>query len=505
MKNVLEYIEALSDKQNIGQVTDEFKSCSYQDLMIQSQKIGSSLTKYVPCRCPIPVFMEKGINCLSMFLGSVYAGSFYVLLNPELPQSRLHQIVTVLESDYVVTDQMHYEKAKEYFSDKMVLVYEELCKGDIQQDILNQIRLQHIDIDPLYVQFTSGSTGVPKGVVVSHRSVIDFVDCFVDEFKFNENDVIGNQAPFDFDVSVKDLYTAMKTGASLVIIPKRLFSSPTQLLDFICDHQVSIMIWAVSALCLITTFHGLDYKIPTTVRKILFSGEVMPAKHLNDWMTHLPNTEFVNLYGPTEITCNCLYHVIDRNKDYNGRIPIGKAFLNEKVFLLDEQNHEIKESNQVGEICVSGTALALGYYNNEEQTKLHFVQNPLNKCYMETIYRTGDLGFYDEKHQLYFSGRKDFQIKYRGHRIELEEIEKAVNEFTGVERGICLFDEQKSQLFVFFVGTLNKKELFTLMKDNLPVYMIPSRIIQIESFPLTKNGKIDRQALKQLGGRKRGA
>lgn len=505
MKNVLEYIESLNGKPNLGQVIDEFKTCSYIDLMMQGQKIGSSLTKYIACRKPVPVFMEKGIDCLSVFLGSVYAGCFYILLNPELPSGRLQQILTVLEADYVVTDELHYEKAKEYFRDKTILVYEELIKGDIQEDILQQIRLQHVDIDPLYVQFTSGSTGVPKGVVVSHRSVIDFIDCFVDEFGFNENDVIANQAPFDFDVSVKDLYSAMKTGASLVIVPKRLFSAPTELLDFICEHQVSIMIWAVSALCLITTFHGLDYKVPTSIRKILFSGEVMPTKHLNDWMTHLPNTEFVNLYGPTEITCNCLFHVIDRNKDYDGRIPIGKAFLNEKVFLLDEKNQEITSADQVGEICVSGTALALGYYNNEEQTKLHFVQNPLNKCYMETIYRTGDLGFYDEEKQLYFSGRKDFQIKYRGHRIELEEIEKAVNEFDGVERGICLFEEQKSQLFVFYVGTINKKELFTLMKENLPVYMIPSRIIQIEAFPLTKNGKIDRKALKQLGGRRRGA
>ncbi len=502
MKNVLEYIESIAEKQNIGQIVDEYQTYSYPKLLKQSQSIGSALTQYFTYGKPIPVFMEKGIDCLSVFFGSVYAGCFYVLLNPELPLQRHHQIIDILEADCIVTDANNYQKAKEYFEDKKILLVDDLKNKQIDQECLFSIRKRQLDIDPLYVQFTSGSTGVPKGVVVSHRSVIDFIDCFVEEFDFNENDVIGNQAPFDFDVSVKDIYSALKTGASLVIIPKRLFSLPSELLDFICEHEVTVMTWAVSALCLISTFHGLDYRVPTTVRKVLFSGEVMPMKHLHDWMAHLPQAVFVNLYGPTEITCNCLYHVIDRNKDYEGRIPIGKAFLNEKVFLLDENNHEITEDHQVGEICVSGTALALGYYANPQQTQLHFVQNPLNPYYMETIYRTGDLGFYDNTGDLYFSGRKDFQIKYRGHRIELEEIEKAVSEFSGIDRGICVFDEEKSKLFVYYVGQIEKKELFTLMKEKLPIYMIPSRIIQLEAFPLTKNGKIDRKELKKLGGRR---
>ena len=313
--------------------------------------------------------------------------------------------------------------------------------------------------------------------------------------------MIANQAPFDFDVSVKDIYSAMSIGASLVIVPKKLFSLPTELIDFLCEHNITIMTWAVSALCLISTFHGLDYKVPMTLKKVLFSGEVMPMKHLDYWMNHYPDVTFVNLYGPTEITCNCLYHVIDKNRDYQGRIPVGIPFPNEKVFLLDENNKEVENDNQVGEICVSGTALALGYYGNTEQTQSHFVQNPLNPHYLEMIYRTGDLGFYQEG-DMYFSGRKDFQIKYRGHRIELEEIEKAVGEFEGVERGICLFEEQKSQLFVFYVGSLQKKELFTLMKENLPAYMIPSRIIPVDDFPLTKNGKVDRKELMKKGARR---
>lgn len=505
MKNVLQYIEkTASENDSLQKIIDESKRYTYQELLDQSQQIGTALTQYFQPNSPIPVFMEKGIDCLSAFFGSVYAGCFYVLLNPQLPSNRLNQILSILQSQYIITDKDHYEIAKEYFKNHQIILIDELIATKVNNEILSFIRKNQLDTDPLYVQFTSGSTGVPKGVVVSHRSVIDFIDRFVDRFDITNMDVIGNQAPFDFDVSVKDIYSAIKTGATLVIVPKSLFSSPAQLIDFICEHQITTMIWAVSALCLISTFHGLEYKVPTSIQKVLFSGEVMPIKHLQNWMEHLPNALFVNLYGPTEITCNCTYHIIDRNRDYNGKIPIGKPFDNEKVFLLDENQQLINEINTIGEICVGGTALALGYYHNYEQTQKHFVQNPLNPYYQETIYKTGDLGYYNEKQELYFSGRKDFQIKYRGHRIELEEIEKAIGDFENIERCCCIFDNEKSRLYAFYIGKLDKKELFTKIKQTLPVYMIPSRIISVDHFPLTKNGKIDRQALMNMGGRKHG-
>ena len=281
MKNVLEYLENIS---NDNKVIDKNGSITYKDLQVVSKKIGSGLAKYVKNNDPVPVYMEKGISCLEVFMGSLYAGGFYSLLNAGLPKMRLEQIINVLDVDYVVTDNEHLESAKEFFPNKKLILYEDLVKCEVDDELLSNIRARKLDVDPVYANFTSGSTGVPKGVVVGNRSIIDFIDNFTSTFGINETDIIANQAPFDFDVSVKDIYPALKTGATLVIVPKELFSRPAELIDFLVEHKVTTMTWAVSALCLISTFHGLDYKVPETVKRVMFSGEVMPMKHLKEWM-----------------------------------------------------------------------------------------------------------------------------------------------------------------------------------------------------------------------------
>ena len=502
MKTILEYLEN-SERKNSKKVAviDENGKYTYKELVENSKKIGTAILEKFERKNPVPVLMEKGRVTLSTFFGAAYAGCFYVLLNPDLPKVRLEHIINVLEAKNIITDKEHLETAKELISEKDILLIENLQQTQINQDKLDEIRKKALDIDPLYANFTSGSTGIPKGVLVSHHSVMDFIDNFTEIFNINSEDIIANQAPFDFDVSVKDIYSSICKGATLVIVPKRLFSLPAQLLDFLCENKVTTLVWAVSALCLVTTFHALDYKTPETVNKILFSGEVMPIKHLKQWIAHLPNAKFVNVYGPTEITCNCTYYVVDNNKEYE-KLPVGKSFPNEEVFLLDEEDKLVTENNKTGEICVRGVCLALGYYNNKEQTESRFVQNPLNDKYIDMIYRTGDLGEYKEG-ELYFLGRKDFQIKHMGHRIELEEIERAMEKVEGVERSCCIFNEQKGKINGFYVGNIEKEEVIKYLKENLPVFMVPNTLTKIDKFPITKNGKIDRKELAlNVGGKK---
>ena len=503
MKTVLEYLEKSTKKHSEKvAVIDENGKYTYKELEKMSKKIGTAISEKFEARNPVPVLMEKGRLTLATFFGAAYAGCFYVLLNSDLPKARLEHIMEVLGAKYLITDKEHFGTATELINDKSILLIEDLQKTEVNQNKLDGIRGKVLDIDPLYANFTSGSTGVPKGVLVSHHSVMDFIDNFTEIFGINNEDIIANQAPFDFDVSVKDIYSAISQGATLVIVPKKLFSLPAQLLDFLCENRVTTMVWAVSALCLITTFHALDYKTPETVNKILFSGEVMPIKHLKQWIAHLPNAMFVNLYGPTEITCNCTYHIVDKTKEYE-KIPVGNAFPNEEVFLLDENDKLVRTARTIGEICVRGVCLALGYFNNKEQTLSRFVQNPLNDKYIDIIYRTGDLGEYDEDGELYFLGRKDFQIKHMGHRIELEEIERAMEQVQGVERGCCIFDEHKGKINGFYVGNIEKTDVIKYLRENLPVFMVPNTLTKIDKFPITKNGKIDRKELAlMLGGKK---
>lgn len=495
--SVLDYLEncALQYPDKRAAV-DENLALTWSALRDTSRRIGTSLLKKIKRGEPVVVYMEKSVQTLAVFFGSVYAGGCYSLMNTELPASRISHIRDVLCPHVVVTSDELIDAARDIFNGCDIYTASELAACEINDGALGERHRSAIDTDPLYINFTSGSTGIPKGIAVCHRSVIDFIEHFCSEFGITESDVIANQAPFDFDVSVKDIYSALKTGAELVIVPRRMFSSPVELIDFLCDHKVTTMIWAVSALCLISTFHGLDYKTPKTVNKILFSGEVMPYKHLMTWRSHLPEAMMVNLYGPTEITCNCTYHVLEEGRDYSAGIPIGRPFANEDVFLLDEENKKIESAETVGEICVRGTALALGYYCSPEQTAAHFVQNPLNPYYPDIIYRTGDLAMYNEGGELVFCGRKDFQIKYMGHRIELEEIERAMSSIDGVERCCCIFDEKKSKLKGYYVGTIDKATLHSTMKESLPIFMVPGVIRQVESMPLTKNGKIDRKQLE---------
>ena len=501
MTNILEYLERSAQLYpEKPALVDEQQSITFAQALENSRRVGSSLALSLAKGQPVAVYMEKSVENLCAFWGIVYAGGFYVSFNTQLPTSRLQQMQSVLQAPFVITDAEHRAALEEVFPPHRILLYQDLVKSTVDRALLAQIRQRHVDTAPLYANFTSGSTGVPKAVVVGHRSTLDFIDHFCPVFSITQKDVIANQAPFDFDVSVKDIYSALATGATLVLVPRPLFSQPQQLLDFLCEHRATTLIWAVSALCLITTVHGLDYRTPETVNKVLFSGEVMPAKHLKIWMEHLPRAQFVNLYGPTEITCNCTYHIIDRERSYPDGIPMGQAFPNEDVFLLDGDDQLVTSPNVVGEVCVRGSALALGYYRNPDQTAAAFPNNPLNPCYPERIYRTGDLARYSTLGELHFCGRKDFQIKHMGHRIELEEIERAVSNLPGVHRCCCVFHSEKHRLYAFYQGELTSKELRLQLLPTLPPYMIPNVFRQVDQFPLNKNGKIDRTLLMKGAG-----
>ena len=499
IRNVLEYLEASAERcPDKMALQDENESLTYREYVTRAKTAATYLatheTKGFKNR-PVAVIIDRNIRSITAFIGIVYSGNFYVPIDHTMPEERIRLIYDTLQPVAVVDARTDTSKPIEG-----AVTLEDMLAGSVDEELLGQIRQESIDTDPLYSIFTSGSTGVPKGVVVCHRSVIDLVEAFADAFDFDENMVHGNQAPFDFDVSVKDIYNAMRNAATVVVVPKKLFMLPKLLLDFLAEYKINTMIWAVSALRIVSDFKALDaVETMPDIRYIMFSGEVMPVKALNYWIEKVPGPLYVNLYGPTEITCNCTYFVVEGKQDEWKMLPIGKAFKNTRILLLDEKREKpVTKTGEVGEICVAGTSLALGYWNNPEKTKEAFFQDPTITAYNSVIYGTGDMAYYDEKGDLIFASRRDFQIKHMGHRIELGEIEVALNAIPFIETSCCLYDEARGKIVCFYQSqSEDTRAIVKLLGEKLPKYMWPNIFKRYDKLPMNKNSKIDRVKLKE--------
>lgn len=447
---------------------------------------------------PVVVYLEKGKEVLVSFMGVAYSGCFYSPIDTEMPPSRVNKILEVLKPEIVITTnklKTNFEKFNFYGS---YIIYEETICSEEDETAVKPYTEKIVDTDLLYVLFTSGSTGVPKGVSICHRSVIDYIDWVTETFNITQKDTFGNQAPFYFDNSILDIYSCMKMGATLNIIPKKLFFQPVPLLEYIKYNKINTIFWVPSALIVVSklkVFRNVD--LSDTLKRVLFCGEVMPNKQLNIWRKFLPNVTYANLYGPTEITDACTYYIVDREFSDDEPLPIGIPMSNTDILVLNDEDKLVTD-DEVGELCVRGTSLAMGYYNNPEKTRSAFVQNPLNKAVPEIIYRTGDLVRYNEYREIIYISRKDFQIKHLGHRIELGEIETAISSLEEVTLNCCLYDEKNQRIVLFVDAQVDRDYIKERIEKLVPEYMIPGKVIYLENMPINANGKIDRIKLKEL-------
>lgn len=495
-RNIIEYLEN-SAKQypNKTALVDEKCTITFGELYCSVRKVANAIHQKGNGRIhnrPIVVYMDKSIECIIAFLGIAYSGNFYTPIDTKMPHIRMEQIINTLEPALSIS------KREKGFKGN--------CENFFMEDALADEILQNdidgwtksLDIDPLYVLFTSGSTGVPKGVVINHMGVIDYVEWLTEKFKFDDTIVLGNQAPFYFDNSIFDIYLMLKNGATMVIIPERLFAFTNLLMDFINEHTINTIFWVPSALCSVANSQLIHTKRLNTIKNVLFCGEVMPNKQLNIWRKEYPYLLYANLYGPTEITDVCSCYVVDREFADDEPLPIGKACENTEILILNEKS-EMAQLGEIGELCVRGRCLSMGYYRNPEKSDGVFVQNPLNSAYRDYIYRTGDLVRLNEREEIIYLGRKDFQIKHQGHRIELGEIETVANSLDDVEISCAVYDEEnkKIALFVCSKNIVNEKAIYKTLKERLPKYMLPTLFFQIDVMPLNVNGKIDRIQLKE--------
>lgn len=489
MNNVLEYLEKrAAETPEKTAIADRACAFSFLSLRSQARRLGYALRAAGVDGGAVGVFADRGADALVMLLGVLYAGAFYVPLDPDM---KPHKLGTIMEDSgmrALVGREAHRAAAGAlpYFTlDDLPEAEAELpCRGGD---------------DPAYMIYTSGSTGRPKGVLKSHGAVISFVEAFAATFGVTDRDIIGNQTPFFFDASAKDIYLMLQTGASLEVLPTELFSFPVLLVRYMNERRVSYICWVPTALAIVTQLNTFMEVVPETLRLVLFVGEVFPLKQLRKWLAALPQVRFVNLYGATEQAGICCYYEVPG--EVGDALPMGKPLPNCRVFLLDEAGERITAPGVLGEVCIVSPALALEYYHDPERTARQFVSMELDGAQVR-VFRSGDLAQYDGEGNLVFSCRADFQIKHMGRRIELGEIEAAADTLPEVIRCCCLYNELRRRITLFCTvspesgwdGRRVQHELRARLSD----YMVPSKVIVLDTMPLNANGKIDRTALKQM-------
>lgn len=509
--SVLTYLEDTA-KRLPGKIAffDKDRELSFLQLRNCAIDLAYHIKEYLDSkRNPILVYLPKTVESIISFMGILYSGNFYTPTDIRFPAEKVKSVIDTLKpSAIIVNNDTKAKLEKLGLAQGLLLINLDDVRPSNLYHQADKLINDILDVDPVYTFFTSGSTGTPKGVIINNRNIIDYTDWAVATFHIDEETIMGNQSPFYFDISTQDIYATIKSGATMGIIPVTYFAFPAKALQFIKEKNINFLYWVPSAFVSIANFDLLKSITLDEVRLIMFGGEVMPVKQLNYWKKYLPNLETVaNVYGPTEATVNCTYYIVDREFSDSEVLPLGKACENTGLLVIDDEGQVIPPSatGKLGELCIYGSSLSVGYWDDIEKTKEKYVNNPCNPYYEEKMYLTGDLVFYNERRELVFSGRKDFQIKHSGYRIELGEIEAAAMGNENIINVCAGYHKEKKQIVLFYQGDLEEDLLKDYLLTVIPKYMVPTIYFKLERFPYNDNGKIDRKQLteKLLGRNKR--
>lgn len=467
---------------------------------------------------PVAVFLDKSVESVYSNLGILYAGDFYMNLDIKTPAERIKNIIQLIEPAAIISTTTQIKSIAAIIPEavKVILLDSLEFKGEslefaahltsadstaVANSALCTLNSRlSIDTDPSCIINTSGSTGTPKGVVLNHKSFFDFIDWAVDTFKFGDDLVMGSLSPIVFDIYSFELCMLMAKAATLVVLPAHLAAFPAKILEVLERHKVNFLFWVPTIMVNIANMDLLSTFRLESLKTVWFAGEVFPTKQYNYWHHHLPQVTFANLYGPIEITLDCTYYIINKEIADEEPLPIGYPCRNTDILVLDDEDRLVTEPEVEGELCVRGTSLAMGYYNNPEKTAAAFVQNPLNKAYPEVIYRTGDIVCYNDEGLIMFKGRKDNIVKHMGYRTDLGEIEHVIiNTLKLVKNGCIVYNHDEKQITLFYEADreIPVPEFRMAIGRVLPKYMIPTVYHRLEQLQRNTNGKIDRLFYKK--------
>jgi amino acid adenylation domain-containing protein len=499
-------------------VVDQDRSVTYSELNERANQVAHFLRSLgIERGDRVGIYMRKSLEAVIGIYGAMKAGAAYVPLDPSAPPHRIGYIAGNCGIRVMLTGR---EKRRAWSEVKLE------GAGDLQHLVLLNIDeigtevpgvtlhtapalsdqpvtdpgVPTVQQDLAYILYTSGSTGDPKGVMLSHLACRGFVEWAGDEYDVVASDVLSSHAPLHFDLSTFDLYAASRAGATLVLVPPKLSVFPIEIAKFIDQHQITVWYSVPSILTMLVEHANLEVGALPSIRELLFAGEVFPTKYLSRLMKLVPHARFANLYGPTE-TNVCTAYTVPEPPDEDGpTISIGKAIANVETFVVDEHGNQV-EPGQVGELLVRGPTLLRGYWGDAERTKQRLVRDPRDPAFGDPVYHTGDLVEEMPDGNYRFLGRRDHQIKHRGYRIELGDIETAINAHPDVVECAVVpvpdeFVSNRIKAFVAVKAEIPEADMVHHCSGLIQKYMIPESFYFREALPKTSRGKIDRTGLQ---------
>jgi amino acid adenylation domain-containing protein len=498
------------------------QSVCYKELDEITNKLAHVIQQNgVKCRDRVGIYMHKSIFSVISILGILKSGATYVPLDPNTPSKRLAYIIENCGIKMLLASADMAGNVNKICLDSCPLDIILLTgkKDDLKERLPIKVitwedvttyndsglpTIDTIDTDLAYILYTSGSTGDPKGVMISHLNALTFINWAFKAFGIIPEDRLSNHAPLHFDLSIFDIFVALKAGAAVLPVPEEASSFPYYLAQWIEANRISVW-YSVPSILSMMLLHGqlirFSYKY---LRTILFAGEVFPLKYLRNLMGIIQNTEYYNLYGPTETNVVTYYKVPQLEPDRIKPIPIGKACENTEVFAIMKGNKLVTKPGQEGELYARGSCVAQGYWGDNEKTIKSFVKNPFQNFYQERIYKIGDIVTLDDQGNYIYIGRRDQMIKSRGYRIELGEIEAALYAHPEINDAavVAIPDELiGNRIKAFLVcrkkDSISYSEVKAHCSTLLPRYMIPEIIEFQDTLARTSTGKIDRKLLSR--------
>ncbi|MDT7041547.1 amino acid adenylation domain-containing protein [Candidatus Nitronereus thalassa] len=499
---------------------------TYQEVDQVTNKVAQTLLDLGVRRGDrVGIFVSKSLASIIATFGVLKSGAVYVPIDPSAPAQRLSYILNNCGIKILLSTPEKLKNIEEIVADSHSLqsvILMANCKQGKEIPLKGILQIipwsvvqsksdrqvmctESIDGDLAYILYTSGSTGHPKGVMVSHRAIFTFLNWCYEKFSITENDRIPFHAPLHFDLSTFEIFVTIMAGGTIIIVPENLSVFPVQLVELLESEKITVVYLVPSILSMMVNYGELDTHDLTRVRMVLFAGEVFPIKYLRKLTEKLTRAEFYNLYGPTETNVCTYYKVQGRDvyPDQRRPLPIGIACENIEVFAVNDDGQKVTKPGERGELWVRGACLAHGYWGDLEKTTQRFINNSFQENFTDLAYKTGDIVMLDQDGVNWeFIGRNDHMVKSRGYRIELGEIESALYHYPGVKEVavVAIPDELIGNRLKAYVvpmdGTeLAGKEIETHCWKCLPRYMIPESIELCQDLPKTSTGKINRPLL----------